>query len=738
MFYRPFPWALCNIYECVEGRLSSAQQSKFEERLRVLHQRLTRMASPEGIVLESFGSWQSGTNAFDAVACWFLLLLLHDRDWGVRQRTQAPAEIAAIDKATALLRRWLEGDATESAEWRQLLPDPEHSEARGTMSPAGYVAAGMGRVFLNENLTEVLDEASNSYLKARFPARLAKLFPTSLGDKILYTSLWICLGWLAFLVRYWRGNLNRPKVPVNRTYFQVLAQALVRLTQLRWNPQDPEEAELFPLVVAGTQPELLAKYITCLRRQHVEPDEVAETQDILTRIGDVARQIGLQCADPRYVTGMASRRLYSLDEAPPPVLAASRDLQFHHGAGWYFQRIQVTGKRFCSSLHGTTETTPKEAWKKLEDAYDNTICMIEPQTILSNRVFYRTQPQMEYWVIEMNWGSIHEHDDETGKDRTVYRVQVRWGPWPVDEDLWAPPESQNRRWIEFPTRSAALAWYRHEVDRQLAAGYVECLPRLNYFSMKVHPIPVIEGKVVFDTEALLGTVDEAWIQKLPQTAFLPVVERRDGPPDAAKLGGTILAPPGASWPVCKACKRPMSLILQLNLDQLPQELQKRFGSGLLQLFQCNNEETCKGERGPFTETQLGRVLDLQHQYEPLEPPVGVAAASRLLTGWQSTVDYPSRDTYYDHGYGELNVPYFSGDDTQLSLTRKFPCIATDKLGGYPSFWPCSCPKCSANMQLVFQLNSSGLVPFTVWEDTIGMVMQCPEHRNMIALTTQTR
>jgi hypothetical protein len=93
-----------------------------------------------------------------------------------------------------------------------------------------------------------------------------------------------------------------------------------------------------------------------------------------------------------------------------------------------------------------------------------------------------------------------------------------------------------------------------------------------------------------------------WLAKHRRPAWRPVVEEGDGPTTVSKFCGTPWIGPDAPWPGCGHCKEPLPLFLQLDLGDLPEELGRRFGTGLLQLFYCTRDE-CQGYGGwePFAD-----------------------------------------------------------------------------------------------------------------------------------------
>ncbi|MEW5857223.1 MAG: DUF1963 domain-containing protein [Cyanobacteriota bacterium] len=66
-----------------------------------------------------------------------------------------------------------------------------------------------------------------------------------------------------------------------------------------------------------------------------------------------------------------------------------------------------------------------------------------------------------------------------------------------------------------------------------------------------------------------------------RSAWKPIVQEGDGDLTASKFAGKPWLSADETWPTCPNCQKPMQLFLQLNLDQLPEKLDKKFGSGLL-------------------------------------------------------------------------------------------------------------------------------------------------------------
>jgi hypothetical protein len=244
-----------------------------------------------------------------------------------------------------------------------------------------------------------------------------------------------------------------------------------------------------------------------------------------------------------------------------------------------------------------------------------------------------------------------------------------------------------------------------------------------------------------------------WLETHRRPAWHPVCEERDGPPTASRFAGTPWLAPGEPWPTCGACRRPLALFLQLNLSELPRELDGRFGQGLLQFFYCRHTTSsgdcpCDGFE-PFAECHLVRVVRPDTSVDGPEIPAGVADLTpRTIIGWDRIDDYPrwcefepfGLTSHHSNDYREewvecpeiglVSERFKPGD---LSFLDR--CDGSDKLSG----WPCwiqdieypNCPTCRRPMQLVFQ-HTGDAIPFVFGDMGIGHITQCPEHKDVVA------
>jgi uncharacterized protein YwqG len=246
---------------------------------------------------------------------------------------------------------------------------------------------------------------------------------------------------------------------------------------------------------------------------------------------------------------------------------------------------------------------------------------------------------------------------------------------------------------------------------------------------------------------------EPWLAKHRQPTWKPVVEDGDGPATASKFCGTPWFGPDAPWPDCGHCEQPLQLFLQLDLNDLPEELGRPFGDGLLQLFYCTRDE-CQGYGGwdPFAD-DLSRVR-VVHPTGPglkaeVPQPPGDFPAKRIVD-WERCLDLPSPVEHeelglkytYDFGAGTLRLecPELGFDVTNPMKDCQAEEIAIsesgDKLGGWPAWvqgveYP-SCPRCGRRMGLVFQVESEDNVPFMFGDAGCGHITQCPEHKDVVA------
>lgn len=245
---------------------------------------------------------------------------------------------------------------------------------------------------------------------------------------------------------------------------------------------------------------------------------------------------------------------------------------------------------------------------------------------------------------------------------------------------------------------------------------------------------------------------EPWLSSVRRPGWKPVVEEGDPALAASKFCGMPWTGPETNWPECKGCGEPLSLLVQLDLDALPEELSNRFGTGLLQLFYCV-QEACHGEGGwePFSDVvSLVRVVHPTTDSAEPKPDEKPSLPAKAIVGWERFEDLPSPAEHdeiglkytYDFEDGTLRIEC---PDVNLDVKQRMSeceaeeiaiAVGGDKLGGWPAWvqgveYP-NCPICGARMVLVLQLDSEDNIPFMLGDAGTGHITQCPEHKEVVA------
>jgi uncharacterized protein YwqG len=244
-----------------------------------------------------------------------------------------------------------------------------------------------------------------------------------------------------------------------------------------------------------------------------------------------------------------------------------------------------------------------------------------------------------------------------------------------------------------------------------------------------------------------------WLSRVRRPGWRPIVEDGEGSAVVSKFCGLPWTGPEADWPACACCGGPLTLLVQLDLDALPEELGDRFGSGLLQLFYCLGDD-CQGEGGwePFAD-DLSRVRIVHPDGSDPSPPASAdmpCLPAKRIVGWDRFDDLPGPEEHdecglksaydFEAGTVRFECPEVGLDQTQPMSECEAEEIAVaqagDKLAGWPAWvqgveYP-ACPTCGGRMVLVFQVDSEDNVPF-MWGDAgCGHVTQCPEHKEVVA------
>ncbi|MGD1942918.1 MAG: pentapeptide repeat-containing protein, partial [Leptolyngbyaceae cyanobacterium] len=280
---------------------------------------------------------------------------------------------------------------------------------------------------------------------------------------------------------------------------------------------------------------------------------------------------------------------------------------------------------------------------------------------------------------------------------------------------------------------------------------------------------------------------KAKVARFQKLAWKPIVERRDGERTASKFGGHPWIGEDEEWPRCPRCAEPMQAFLQLNLGQLPQELEGCFGNGLLQLFYCISEAECEQYLWgweAFSKCQLLRVIQ----------PNGIVATENILeiqgnssigmlervfqpqtiVSWQQMEDYPNwidaesqgasiareelsrfaTDSILDSPHNVSDFRFMDEKNRKRNERSQRDTILTDfmmetalippegdKLSGWPHWvqddeYP-KCPTCDRLMDtLIFEFDSYEYMLSFCGDVGTGYILQCPDHKEQVAFLWQ--
>jgi uncharacterized protein YwqG len=253
----------------------------------------------------------------------------------------------------------------------------------------------------------------------------------------------------------------------------------------------------------------------------------------------------------------------------------------------------------------------------------------------------------------------------------------------------------------------------------------------------------IVPEIIYDTYFAPDAAEVVWIEKQSRPTWIPIVEHGDGELTDSKFSGLPWLAESETWPCCRGCRKPMQLMLQLDLDRLPSDLEPDFGPGLLQLFYCTqNDWEWKTDGGEcpidddyqaFSRAHLIRTVRAART-KVVRRPEGLKAFPPVrIVGWTKAKDYPSYEDYLPLGFDPGQT---WGSDTMINMCRQFKCLPGDKLWGWPQFiqgreYP-TCPECRTEMTFLFQLDSQCNLPWLFGDVGCGHITLCPIHRHILA------
>ena len=232
----------------------------------------------------------------------------------------------------------------------------------------------------------------------------------------------------------------------------------------------------------------------------------------------------------------------------------------------------------------------------------------------------------------------------------------------------------------------------------------------------------------------------------------------------AQFGGIPLLKADEDWPVCPECRRPMNLMIQLDLAHLPHGLHPA-RTGLLQYFQCMDQVSCSAaveDFQPFNRGELVRIVAGGSLRTPIVPPSVDPYPARVVARWSPFYDLPATAEHERLGLeyryeflpdtraavawpaGGLAMSEFveeANDDTQVGLAEAIADAAPgDKIGGWPRWvqdveYP-SCRDCGSAMRYLLQLDSHDNIPDVFGDMGTRYLAFCPSHPSTLTCTMQ--
>jgi hypothetical protein len=162
---------------------------------------------------------------------------------------------------------------------------------------------------------------------------------------------------------------------------------------------------------------------------------------------------------------------------------------------------------------------------------------------------------------------------------------------------------------------------------------------------------------------------QPWLNRHRRPMWQPVTTRWKRTITSSRFGGEPWLMPDEDWPACPHCGRRKTFFVQLDLDELPDVLHGRFGSGLLQLFYCTNtEDHCDVDLPGWEAYAAVQTVRIVHpppqgrsrKYRPSRADVFPV---RFIKGWKTAEDLPSSAESE-----QLGLEFrFSGDEGMVDV-----------------------------------------------------------------------
>lgn len=305
---------LQNVFSAYDSELPLSESVHFEKRYDELNARIDEdgleTVSGDGPVGESRSSR-------DEIVRWQLLMLLVDPELGVLGQIGASGREDVL-RVARLYARWLRGEdvddrefeaisdelepdededgngdadtaqtpnaSAENLEWADAEPpsedaDEDRSYARERAAEAACFSGGMLVMFelLSYRVARRNPPGIPHWAKADFAG-------DNLYERIIY----------GFADALWHVYRRIRRNPIGKLdHIRAQAGFLLRLMQLRWNPETVRERQLFRRLMAGDLSGF-DEYAELLRANFVEPDEISEARETFERLVVLRSRVPLE------------------------------------------------------------------------------------------------------------------------------------------------------------------------------------------------------------------------------------------------------------------------------------------------------------------------------------------------------------------------------------------------------------------------------------------------------------
>jgi len=295
-----------------------------------------------------------------------------------------------------------------------------------------------------------------------------------------------------------------------------------------------------------------------------------------------------------------------------------------------------------------------------------------------------------------------------------------------------------------PVRDDAVLCYHHGVvfvdgfQSLLASGAELPIPFVPRERQPATSADVCNYPEVPDQQSIVeATTPEELMRALrsfERPAWLPALVEERSEATSSKFGGVPWLGKDEQWPRCGQCDSHMNLFLQINSAGLPEDARECF-DGLLQAFVCTYETYHDGvcqSNETFSNAALVRICYPAGPPAFRELPDPELYDEQHIIGWTRKSDLPAGRELKTMGVALSDAQY----DMQLDNSFNLP-IEGDKLLGWPAWQQGverhECPVCHETMRPIFQIDACHGVPALLWDGGRGWIVQCPNHRDTVAL-----